>query len=163
MIDEDGYRLNVGIIVFNKAGKLLWARRTHMHEAWQFPQGGIQENELPVDAMYRELEEELGLKRSHVDLVYESRHWFSYQLPKVFIRTYQKPLCIGQKQKWFLLKLVGHDQTVNLSFGPKPEFDAWRWVDYWMPLEQVIEFKKDVYQKVLDEFASVVECKTQGG
>ena len=156
MIDKEGYRLNVGIIVVNKIGQALWARRRYMHDAWQFPQGGIQEGEEPVDAMYRELEEELGLQHHQVKILAQSQHWFSYLLPKLYIRTHQKPLCIGQKQKWFLLELIDRDHCVNLSLGNKPEFDAWRWVDYLYPLDHVVDFKKEVYRQALDEFSGVV-------
>ena len=155
VIDKDGFRLNVGIIVMNKQGQLLWARRRYMHEAWQFPQGGIQENETPEQAMYRELDEELGLSQSQVKILSESRHWFSYLLPKMFVREHQKPICIGQKQRWFLLQLAVGDHCVNVNKAEKPEFDAWRWVDYWYPLQHVVEFKKSVYEKALNEFLPV--------
>ena len=161
MIDKDGFRLNVGIIVMNKQGQLLWARRRYMHEAWQFPQGGIQERETPEEAMYRELDEELGLSQSQVKILAESKHWFSYRLPKMFVREYQKPVCIGQKQRWFLLQLTAGDYSVNLNKGDKPEFDAWRWVDYWYPLQQVVDFKKPVYEKALNEFLPILKTMSE--
>lgn len=161
MLDENGFRSNVGIILSNAAGALFWGRRLGAVESWQFPQGGIHDNETPQQAMYRELYEEIGLMPHHVELLAESRQWLSYQLPERYRRPQQLPLCIGQKQKWFLLRLVSDENAICFSRTKKPEFSGWRWVDYWHPLQQVIEFKKMVYQQALEEFASlleVVEC-----
>lgn len=151
MIDENGFRLNVGIILTNKSGELFWGRRLGQ-EAWQFPQGGIHENESLEEALYRELHEEVGIKAEQVAMVAESRHWLSYRLPKRLVRDGQ-PTCIGQKQKWFLLRLLGKDQEIQLDASIKPEFDHWRWVSYWYPLHQVVAFKKEVYRQALLEFA----------
>lgn len=155
MIDLDGYRANVGIILSNREGHLLWARRIG-EQAWQFPQGGICENESPEQAMYRELREEIGLHESHVTLVGRSRDWLRYQLPKNLIRYNSKPLCIGQKQVWFMLSLVCDDSHVRLDCTAKPEFDSWRWVAYWSPLQEIVEFKRQVYEQALQEFAPLV-------
>ena len=152
VIDEQGYRLNVGIVVINDERQVLWARRSNNANAWQFPQGGIKADETPVDAMYRELYEELGLSPEMVEIQLELPDWHIYDLPKKFQRQYQKPLCIGQKQRWFLLRLVGSDTDVNLNVSASPEFTCWEWVDYWHPLNNVIDFKKDVYQNVLLSF-----------
>ncbi len=105
MIDEDGFRPNVGIILANAQGQVLWARRVGQ-DAWQFPQGGIAENETPEQALFRELHEEIGLKQEHVRIVSCTQGWLRYRLPKRFLRYRSKPLCIGQKQKWFLLMLT---------------------------------------------------------
>ncbi len=152
MIDEQGYRLNVGIIVVNKENKLLWAQRCSNVDAWQFPQGGIKRNESPKQAMYRELHEELGLVEQDVAVLQESSQWYSYDLPKKFQRPHQVPLCIGQKQRWFLLRLLGEDKRVKLNVMSSPEFIRWKWVDYWLPVESVVDFKRDVYMNVLSEF-----------
>ncbi|MCX7120644.1 MAG: RNA pyrophosphohydrolase [Gammaproteobacteria bacterium] len=155
MIDKEGFRANVGIIVANREGKLLWARRCNSQSAWQFPQGGINDDETPVDAMYRELKEELGLNRDHVKLLAESRGWLRYRLPQRFQRNDRNinvQRCIGQKQKWFLLALISDDSAVKLDDCPHPEFDLWKWVDYWFPLKQVIFFKRYVYRQALEEF-----------
>jgi putative (di)nucleoside polyphosphate hydrolase len=154
VIDEDGYRLNVGIIVFNDAGQLLWAKRRFGQDAWQFPQGGIREGETAVAAMYRELEEELGLKPEAVAIVAESKEWHCYDLPLRFLRKNTPRLCIGQRQRWFLLKMNVGDEQVELCQSPRPEFKDWCWVAYWHPVEGVIDFKKQVYQDVLTEFES---------
>ncbi len=152
MIDESGYRPNVGIIVINREGKLFWGRRIGQ-DGWQFPQGGIDENETPKDALYRELHEEIGLLPEHVELLGQTRGWLKYHLPKRCIRAGQKPLCIGQKQKWFLLRLVSHDSEVRLNSVDHPEFDAWRWVDYWDPIGDVVYFKRSVYRNALCELS----------
>src|SRR3989338_2118080 len=149
VIDSDGFRANVGIIVTNGKRRLLWARRVGSVNAWQFPQGGINDNETLVDAMYRELKEELGLDIADVILIAETKEWLKYRLPERFQRndnnSDETQHCIGQKQKWFLLELKKEAQ-VKLDFSEHPEFDSWRWVSYWFPLQQVIFFKKDVYK-----------------
>lgn len=150
MIDSDGYRANVGIILCNTQGRLLWARRIGQ-DAWQFPQGGIKANETRKEALFRELREEVGLTSSHVELVGSTQKWLRYDLPKRFLRHGSKPLCIGQKQMWYLLKLTGKDDDVRLDACEQPEFDGWRWVDYWFPLEEVVSFKRDVYREALKE------------
>ena len=152
MIDEDGFRPNLGIILANPVGQVLWARRVGQ-EAWQFPQGGIAEHETPEEALYRELHEEVGLKPEDVRLVGSTQGWLRYRLPKRFLRYRSKPLCIGQKQKWFLLMLTGSDSRVTFQYGDPPEFDDWRWVSYWYPLNQVVSFKREVYRKALKELA----------
>lgn len=152
MIDPDGFRPNVGIILANGRGQVLWARRTG-HDAWQFPQGGISENESPEDAMYRELWEEVGLEREDVRIIASTRQWLRYRLPRRFVRHDNNPVCIGQKQKWFLLHLLSQDDRVVLDRMSPAEFDGWRWVSYWYPLNQVVAFKRDVYRRALTELA----------
>ncbi len=153
MIDSEGFRPNVGIIVANDAGQLLWARRVGGRDAWQFPQGGINRGESPEQALYRELEEEIGLRQDSVEVLGETRGWLRYRLPKRFIRKGQTPLCIGQKQKWFLLRMLDDDDKVRFDLNEKPEFDHWRWVSYWYPLDQVIAFKREVYRRAMKELA----------
>ena len=155
MIDLDGYRPNVGIILTNAEGMLLWARRIRQN-SWQFPQGGICANETPEQAMYRELEEEIGLEAQHVELLGSTGNWLRYRLPKQYIRRNQKPVCIGQKQVWFMLRLVGGESDICLDSNAKPEFDEWRWVDYWHPLSEVVAFKRNVYKKALNELAPLI-------
>lgn len=155
MIDSDGYRPNVGIILTNPNGQLLWARRIRQ-DAWQFPQGGIRASETPQEAMYRELEEEIGLLPKHVRVLGSTRGWLRYRLPERFIRRHQRPLCVGQKQVWFMLQLVGEERFVRLDLSEKPEFDNWRWVDYWHPLREVVAFKRSVYKKALKELAPLL-------
>ena len=154
MIDKNGFRANVGIVLMNDAGRVFCGKRVGM-SAWQFPQGGIKRNESPERAMYRELQEETGLERQHVELLGCTRRWLRYRLPKRYIRYHQQPLCIGQKQIWYLLRLTGCESDVRLDAASEQEFDAWRWVDYWEPLSLVVPFKRRVYEKALAELAQL--------
>ena len=156
MIDSEGFRLNVGIVICNTAGQLLWAKRIGQ-SSWQFPQGGIKHNESAEDALYRELEEEVGLRQQHVSLLHQTDDWLHYRLPENYIRRHKSPLCIGQKQKWFLLGLEGAEADIALSRSGTPEFDDWRWVNFWDPVEQVIEFKRDVYRAALEQLQGPLE------
>lgn len=153
MIDSEGFRANVGIMLANGRGELLWARRIGGQDAWQFPQGGINEGETAEQALYRELDEEVGLQPGDVEMIGCTRGWLRYRLPDRMVRHDSKPLCIGQKQKWFLLKMLTDDNDVNVSQGDRPEFDHWRWVSYWYPLGQVIPFKREVYRRAMKELA----------
>ena len=150
MIDSKGFRSNIGIVICNRLGQLLWAKRIGQ-SAWQFPQGGIKECESLQEALYRELNEEVGLNADDVRILHQTNDWLHYRLPENFIRHHKDPLCIGQKQKWFLLSLESDDSKVVLSKAGIPEFDDWRWVSYWYPINQVIEFKRDVYRRALKE------------
>ena len=153
MIDRDGFRPNVGIILANDRGQVLWARRVGGRDAWQFPQGGIQAEETPEEAMYRELWEEVGLNPEAVKVVACTRGWLRYRLPRRMLRNNTTPKFVGQKQKWFLLRMAAADGAVCVSACDKPEFDFWRWVSYWYPLGQVVSFKRDVYRRALVELA----------
>ncbi len=153
MIDAKGYRANVGIIISNANGQLLWARRVGGADAWQFPQGGVDDGESPEEAMYRELYEEVGLSADQVKIVAVTNGWLNYKLPKQFIREHQSPVCIGQKQKWFLLKLLADDSAIVFDKTQSVEFDDWCWVSYWYPLDQVIDFKREVYRQALKELS----------
>ncbi|MGF1642640.1 MAG: RNA pyrophosphohydrolase [Thiotrichales bacterium] len=152
MIDLDGYRPNVGIILSNRSGQLFWAKRIGQN-AWQFPQGGIRRYETVVEAMYRELREEVGLLPEHVEIIGSTRRWLRYRLPRHLVRRDSTPVCIGQKQRWFLLRMVCPDDRVCFDVTESPEFDGWRWVDYWRPVDEVVFFKREVYRRALQEFA----------
>lgn len=155
MIDSDGYRPNVGIVICNRKGQVLWAKR-YGQNSWQFPQGGINDNETAEQAMYRELYEEVGLGKKDVKLLYSSKHWLRYKLPKRLLRYDSKPVCIGQKQRWFLLQLLVDEKSVDMNSTKSPEFDGWRWVSFWYPVRQVVSFKRDVYRRAMKEFAAVL-------
>lgn len=157
MIDQQGFRPNVGIMLCNDAGELFWARRAG-EDSWQFPQGGIRPDETPEQALYRELAEEVGLLPQHVLLIGRTSRWLRYRIPKRFLRRHQhRPLCIGQKQMWFLLRLVGEEQNVCLDASEKPEFDSWRWINYWESVNQVVPFKRSVYSKALQELIPLIK------
>jgi putative (di)nucleoside polyphosphate hydrolase len=149
-IDEEGFRANVGIILTNDAGKLMLGGRVGAR-GWQFPQGGIVRDEDPEAAMFRELEEEVGLNDRDVEVLGVTRDWLRYRLPSKFIRKNSKPLCIGQKQRWFLLRLVSSADNVRFDLCDEPEFDRIRWVDFWRPVNEVIYFKRRVYARALHE------------
>jgi putative (di)nucleoside polyphosphate hydrolase len=149
-IDDEGFRANVGIILTNDAGKLMLGGRVGAR-GWQFPQGGIFRDEDPEAAMFRELEEEVGLRKQDVQVLGVTDDWLRYRLPDKFVRKHSKPLCIGQKQRWFLLRLVSSSDNVRFDRGDEPEFDRIRWVDYWRPVNEVIYFKRRVYARALHE------------
>ena len=149
MIDADGYRPNVGMIVANPQGQVLWARRVGQ-QAWQFPQGGIQDRESPEEALFRELNEEIGLLPNQVQIVGCRRGWLRYKLPRRLLRQKASHF-VGQKQKWFLLKMLADDEAISFTHSDTPEFDFWQWVTYWYPLGQVVQFKKDVYRRAMKE------------
>jgi len=155
MLDRDGYRPNVGIIIVNQRNEVFWGKRVREH-SWQFPQGGIKYGETPEQAMYRELHEETGLKAEHVRILGRTRDWLRYDVPREWIKRDFRGNYRGQKQIWFLLRLVGRDCDVRLRCSEHPEFDAWRWHDYWVPLDSVIEFKREVYSLALNELSRLL-------
>ena len=156
MIDRDGYRPNVGIILCNAKNEVFWGKRIREH-SWQFPQGGIDKGESPEQAMYRELFEEVGLESQHVRILGRTKNWLRYEVPTHWIKREWRNSYKGQKQIWFLLRLTGRDCDVSLRASGHPEFDAWRWSDYWIPLDSVIEFKREVYRLALNELANFIE------
>ncbi len=158
MIDKDGFRYGVGIILVNSNRQVFLAKRIGK-PAWQFPQGGMQAEETPEQAMYRELKEEVGLNADDVKVLGVTRRWLKYRLPKRLVRHYSQPLCVGQRQKWFLLLLANKEAQFNLAATDSPEFDSWAWVSYWYPLSQVVTFKRRVYQLAMKEFARIVLSK----
>ena len=153
--DEHGFRSNVGIILSRQDGSLLLGGRTGQ-AGWQFPQGGIQQHETPDEAMFRELAEEIGLVPDDVNVLGSTEGWLRYRLPDKYIRRGRDPVCIGQKQRWYLLELTTAEDRVRLDSTDIPEFDRWRWVDYWRPVKEVIYFKRRVYVAALAELAPLL-------
>ncbi|NOT87352.1 MAG: RNA pyrophosphohydrolase [Lysobacter sp.] len=152
MIDPDGYRPNVAIVLMRPDGRVFWARRVR-RDGWQFPQGGMNSDETPTEAMYRELREETGLLPEHVDVLGNTPGWLRYRLPPRAVRRHDRMVCIGQKQVWFLLQFTGEESDLQLDLTDSPEFDHWRWVDFWYPLEHVVNFKRMVYTHALHHLA----------
>jgi putative (di)nucleoside polyphosphate hydrolase len=152
LIDADGFRANVGIVLIRDDRQVFLGERVG-GRGWQFPQGGIRWNERPEEALYRELQEEVGLEPQDVELVASTARWLRYRLPRQYVRKNSDPPCIGQKQRWFLLRLRSSEDRVRFDLTAEPEFDRWRWVDYWTPVREVIYFKRAVYVKALDELA----------
>ncbi len=160
MIDPDGYRPNVGIVLIRDDGRVFWARRVN-RDGWQFPQGGMRTDETPIEAMYRELEEETGLHPEHVEVLGATPGWLRYRLPNRFVRRNVRPTCVGQKQVWFLLRFMGEEAHFRLDANEKPEFDHWRWVDFWYPSVNVVSFKRSVYEQALRHLLPMAEALCQ--
>lgn len=156
IIDAEGYRANVGILLSNGDARLFWGKRVGI-DAWQFPQGGIRPRESTEKAMFRELREETGLLPAHVEILGCTQDWLRYRLPERYVRRSRSPLCIGQKQIWFLLRLLTDDSHVRLDYSQRPEFERWRWIDFWEPAQQVVEFKRHVYWQALNELAPLLD------
>jgi putative (di)nucleoside polyphosphate hydrolase len=155
VIDCDGYRPNVGIILCNRERQLFWGKRVGQ-DAWQFPQGGIRQDETPEQALFRELHEETGLLPEHVRILGMSRTWLRYRLPARMVRRQNRPVCVGQKQRWFLLQMSASEADFRLDAGNPPEFDDWCWIDYWRPVREVVYFKRDVYRRALCELVPLM-------
>lgn len=144
------YRPCVGILLTDGAGRIFFARRIGIKDAWQMPQGGIDEGETPRDAARRELKEETGIG----DAVFlaESAQWLKYDLPAELAARMWKGRYRGQAQKWFAYRYTGPDDAVDLA-AHEQEFDAWRWATPAEVLQTIVPFKKHVYEAVLEEFA----------
>lgn len=155
MIDSEGFRANIGMIVCNDFGNLLWTRRIGQN-SWQFPQGGVDVGESAEQALFRELKEEIGLDRQDVKILGSTKNWLKYRLPNRYIRQDSFPLCVGQKQKWYMLRLTGNESRIHFDETGHPEFDHFMWVNYWYPLRQVISFKQAVYRQALSELMPCV-------
>lgn len=153
MLDAEGYRYNIGIVLLNKNNQVFWGRRIGGN-SWQFPQGGIVEGEDNDNAMLRELNEELGLLPTHVEIIAKTKDWLYYDVPGNYKRL--KTSYRGQKQIWYLLKFIGQDYQINLRAHAEQEFDAWRWVNYWEPIKEVVKFKETVYNKALNELSQYI-------
>ena len=151
MLDREGYRPNVGIVLANSHNQVFWGKRIREH-SWQFPQGGIKKGETPEQAMYRELHEEVGLMPEHVRILGRTRDWLRYEVPKQWIRREWRSTYKGQKQIWFLLRLVGRDSDVSLRASDHPEFDAWRWGRLDEVCELIVPFKRPTYEVVVAAF-----------
>jgi len=154
IIDRDGFRANVGIVLMSADRQLFIGRRAG-GRGWQFPQGGMSRGESSEESLYRELHEEIGLRSDDVRLLGRTRHWLRYRLPPRYVRRDSQPVCVGQKQYWFLLQLKQAEVSFRFDTTAQPEFDRWRWVDYWQPVREVIYFKRGVYSRALHELGKV--------
>lgn len=157
IFDQQGYRYNVGIVLLNNSNQVFWAKRLKQ-DAWQFPQGGMKAGEDIFDCLFRELFEEVGLNNEQVEVLAQTKKWLSYKLPMRYRRRKKTSFiqCVGQKQRWFLLRLKATDNEINLSATAHPEFDDWQWIDYWRPAQEVVHFKREVYQAALKEFEPLI-------
>jgi putative (di)nucleoside polyphosphate hydrolase len=150
-IDRHGFRANVGIVLMRGTGELFLGGRVG-GRGWQFPQGGVNRGERVEDALFRELTEEIGLGAGDVQVLGSTRGWLRYRLPRQYVRD----RCIGQKQRWFLLKLTADEARVRFDSTDQPEFDRWRWVDFWTPVREVVYFKRRVYARALHELGKLM-------
>src|ERR1700761_5550279 len=148
VIDSDGFRANVGIVLMRGAGEVFLGRQVG-GRGWQFPQGGVMAGEGLEEAAFRELHEEIGLSAADVKLVGQTSRWLRYRLPAKYVRRNRHPMCIGQKQRWFLLRLKSAEARFDFSHTAEPEFDQYRWANYWEPVREVIYFKRPVYVRAL--------------
>ena len=155
MLDENGYRYNVGIVIINDKQQVFWAKRTGK-AAWQFPQGGIKRGELIEQAMYRELKEETGIENSDVKILGRTKNWLYYDVPRNLIKKENRNFYKGQRQIWYLVRFDGQDKNIFFPYSQSSEFDAWKWVDFSAPPNMVIDFKKDVYSSALLELAPII-------
>ena len=150
-MNDKSYRKNVGLIVLDQNNLLLICRRKGK-KTWQFPQGGIDADESPIKAAYRELYEEVGIKKNQVKIIQKSKCWYRYDLPEKY-KPWPKSLknFKGQTQKWYMLK-ANAELEINLLNEVPQEFVEYKWSSYWHALASVVPFKQDVYRNVLSEF-----------
>jgi putative (di)nucleoside polyphosphate hydrolase len=150
-IDRHGFRANVGIVLTRGNGELFLGGRVG-GRGWQFPQGGVNRGERVEDALFRELTEEIGLGPGDVEVLGSTRGWLRYRLPRQYVRD----RCIGQKQRWFLLKLTADEAKLRFDCTDQPEFERWRWVDFWTPVREVVYFKRRVYSRALHDLGKLM-------
>ena len=150
---KTGYRLNVAMIVLNKENKSLFCKRRNT-DNWQFPQGGVNEDETIESAMFRELNEEVGLNEENVEIKAVTQNLIYYDIPKNIRSRVLGGKFKGQAQKYFLLKLISGE--IDLNKENIPEFDKYTWVPFWYPLNQVVDFKKEAYRNALIEFKNQI-------
>ncbi len=153
--DHLPYRLGVGIMLLNTRGEVFVAKRIDMtSEAWQMPQGGIDEGELPRAAAMRELLEEIGTNRATI--IAESKDWYAYDLPDHLVPIIWKGQYRGQKQKWYAMRFAGTDADINIHDVEHPEFNEWKWIEMHELPDVIVPFKRELYQALVDEFESLI-------
>ena len=154
MNEESNYRLNVGLIIVNTYGKVLICKRKNSNQ-WQFPQGGIDEGESPIEAAKREIFEEVGIKPSKIKVLGKIKDWVKYEIPKELAKkSFKKKGIVGQKQKWFIFKIKS-EACISFVNDPDNEFDDFAWVSYWRPIALIVSFKNEVYRNVLAELLPI--------
>jgi putative (di)nucleoside polyphosphate hydrolase len=148
------YRKCVGMMILNNENKILVGRRIdHPSGYWQMPQGGIDENEVPEETVWREMIEEIGT--NNAQLIQSSSKWFSYDIPKETLKTLPwGDIFVGQNQKWFIFKFTGKDSDIDVG-TENPEFSEWKWISKNSLTDNVVPFKKNLYFKVLEEFKNI--------
>ena len=150
------YRLGVGLVIFQSDKKIFTGRRLDNTSAWQMPQGGMDENEVPLETAYREMFEETGISKDKVSLVGITKKWYRYDLPSEIQSRFWGGKYRGQSQKWILFKFIGEDTDINIS-TKMPEFCEWRWSSIDDLIEKIVPFKMELYKKVLEEFKHLLK------
>ncbi len=155
---EKNYRPCVGIVLIKNGLIFAGQRLDYKSDAWQMPQGGIEQNETPIKAAVRELKEETGIKKKHIRVILETKNWINYDLPKDLIPKLWNGKFVGQKQKWFAMEFLGSDGDIDIN-TKNPEFLSWRWMAKNKLLECIVPFKKRVYENILLQFSSKLNLK----
>lgn len=146
-------------MLFNKKKEILLGRRVGGDEAWQMPQGGIENGETPYQTTLRELREEIGTDRVHLLAV--SNGWLRYDVPSALRPRSWNARWLGQQQKWFALYFYGDDQDINVA-TEHPEFEDWRWASPAEAVTHIVDFKRPVYQNILEEFKDLGDIQPEG-
>ncbi len=135
-----------------------------MENQWQFPQGGIDSSETPYEAVLRELKEETGIDQKSVEILGTTQTYLQYDYPPSVMQELNVSKTwryAGQQVQFFLIRYFGSDEDINVQNVPKPEFDAWKWVDYWEPLRLIVEFKRDMYDRAMTELVAYLRFEVK--
>ena len=146
------FRAGVGAIILNESGQVLGLERRDIPGSWQFPQGGLKQDEAPFDAVMREVLEETGIEENDLELLASAPRWLAYELPE---EARSEKIGRGQVQRWFLFRFTGQDEAITL--GDEKEFKAWKWMSMVEMVSKVVSFKQAVYQELAEEFKSYFE------
>ena len=155
---KKNYRPCVGIVLIKNELIFVGQRLDYKSNAWQMPQGGIEDNESPKKAAVRELKEETGIKKKHVKINLESKNWINYDLPKELIPKLWNGRFVGQSQKWYAMEFLGSDSDIDIN-TKNPEFSKWQWMTKNKLLDSIVPFKKRVYENILSQFSAQLNLK----